>query len=139
METVSYIKMTFIASVGFLLGYATEALGGYDNFLRTLIVMMFVDIMTGWIVALYRKTKKAEGGPIGINGLLKKGCMLLVVTVAVVLDSLLDTHGLTRDAVIIAFMLNELVSILENIGQVGVKMPEALTNALEMLHKNNKK
>ena len=139
MGTLNVIKIFILTAAGFLLSAAVHMLGGYDKFLQTLIACMAIDIITGWTVALLKRSEKTETGLLssaaGFRGLLKKGCMLLIVVISVLLDSLLNTNELTRDAVLIAFIINELTSILENMGLMGIKMPAALTNALEMLNK----
>lgn len=134
------IKIMFITSAGFVLSAIIHSLGGYDEFLRTLLAFMTIDIITGWLAAaFFKNSTKTETGRLAsaasFRGLLKKGCMLLMIVIAVMLDELMKTNGLTRDAVIIAFVLNELLSILENMGLMGIKLPTALTNALELLSK----
>ncbi|MDR1664191.1 MAG: phage holin family protein [Clostridiales bacterium] len=142
MEILRYIKAVFFSVCGILASVSLEALGGYDNFLKTLIICMAIDIVSGWVVAaVFKKSAKTESGRLesgaGLKGLLKKGCMLLVIVIAVLLDDLMQTGGLTRDAVVIAFIVNELVSVIENMGLMGIKLPDALTDSVEALR--NKK
>ena len=61
--------------------------------------------------------------------------MLLIVLVAVRLDLLMGTDYL-RDAVCIAFIANEALSIIENAGLMGVPLPEMLRNAIDILGKS---
>jgi toxin secretion/phage lysis holin len=141
LESLHFIKTGFLSVLGIITSLAVESLGGYDHFLKTLIFFMAIDFVTGWLAAAaFKKSKKTDTGRLssaaGFRGLLKKGCMLLMVVVAVLLDDLMSTNGLTRDAVLIAFILNELLSILENAGQMGIKMPDAIKNSLELLGKN---
>jgi toxin secretion/phage lysis holin len=108
--------------------------------LQTLVLFMAIDLISGIISAVvFKCSTKTETGRLssraGIQGLFKKGSCLLLIIVAVHLDVLLGTNSLTRDAVIIAFCMNELISILENMGSMGIKMPAPLVNALENLHK----
>ena len=132
------IKATCLAFVGAAGGIIVQWMGGFDQLLQALIVFMAVDFITGWLAAaMFKCSKKTESGRLssaaGFRGLVKKGCVLLMIIVAVHLDGLLGINSLTRDAIIIAFILNELLSILENMGMMGVKLPDALTNALELL------
>lgn len=143
MEQLHNVKAWVLTATGVLCSVVLESLGGYDDFLKTLIVFMVIDIFTGWLVAaVFKASKKTESGRLasaaGFRGLLKKGCMMLMILIAVLLDDLMHTQGLTRDAVIIAFVLNELISILENMGLMGVKLPDALTNALDLLSKDHR-
>ena len=57
---------------------------------------------------------------------------MLMVVVANLADVLLELHYI-RDAVIVAFCANECISILENAGLMGIRIPKVLTVALEKL------
>ena len=132
------IKAACLAFIGAAGSIITHWMGGFDPLLQALIAFMAVDFITGWLAAaVFKCSKKTESGRLssaaGFRGLVKKGCVLLMIVVAVHLDGLLGTNSLTRDAIIIAFILNELLSILENMGKMGVKLPDVLTNALELL------
>lgn len=74
---------------------------------------------------------------IGWTGLAKKCIVLLLVAVAVRLDMLLGTSYI-RDGVCIAFMCNEVISILENAGLMGVPLPSVLQDAIDLLQKKEK-
>jgi toxin secretion/phage lysis holin len=118
-------------------------LGGYDRFLRTLLFFMAIDILTGWILAaVFKKSVKTDTGKMssgaGFKGIFKKGGMLLMVMAGVLLDELIGTGELTRDAIIIAFLATEMVSITENLGLMGVKYPAPLEQALEILSSKRK-
>jgi toxin secretion/phage lysis holin len=143
LESLYQIKHWLLAAFGILFSLLMEGLGGYDHFLRTLVVFMGVDILTGLLVAtVFKASHKTETGRLssraGFRGLIKKCGMLMIVMVAVLLDQLMGTGAFTRDAVMIAFILNELISILENAGLMGIKMPKALCNALEVLKEKSK-
>ncbi|MCL2572295.1 MAG: phage holin family protein [Defluviitaleaceae bacterium] len=134
------VKVAVLTIAGTIGGIA-KMIGGFDHMLRALIVFMAIDFITGWLAAaVFKSSKKTETGRLsstaGFRGLIKKGCILLMIVVAVHLDGLLGTNTLTRDAAIVAFSVNELLSILENMGSMGVILPDALTNALELLGKS---
>lgn len=102
---------------------------------------MAADYITGILVAaVFKKSPKTETGALeskaGWKGLIRKGVTLLVVLVACRLDI---EHGTTyiRDAVIIAFIVNEGVSLLENAGLMGVPIPPVILNAIDMLKKKS--
>lgn len=131
-------KVTALSAAGLSASFVLRFFGGFDLLLQTLLLFMAIDLVSGLISAIFFKNSdKTETGRLsslaGVRGLLKKGCCLLLIVVAVYLDALLGTNSLTRDAVIIAFCLNELISILENMGQMGIKMPAPIVNAIEML------
>mgnify|MGYP005786782683 CR=1 FL=1 len=113
------------------------ALGGWDAALQTLLLFMAADYLTGMLVAgVFRQSGKSEDGALdsraGFKGLCKKGAQLVAVLVGARLDLLLGTDW-ARTAVVLFFLGNEGLSILENLGLMGVPLPEALKNALSVL------
>jgi toxin secretion/phage lysis holin len=96
----------------------------------------------GLIVAgVFHKSNKSKTGSLnshaGWLGLCKKCVVLLFVLVAHRLDLLLGTDYI-RTTAIIGFIVNEVISIIENAGLMGVRLPEVITNAIEILkHKEN--
>lgn len=104
-----------------------------------LLVFMCTDYITGLILSgVFKKSKKTESGglssEIGFKGLIKKVCIIICVIVANLLDTALNTNYI-RNVVIISFMTNEVISIIENLGLIGVKIPKAITNAIDILKK----
>lgn len=102
-----------------------------------LLVFMCADYITGLILSgVFKKSKKTESGglssEIGFKGLIKKVCIIICVIVANLLDYVLNTNYI-RNVVIISFMTNEVISIIENLGLIGVKIPKAITNAIDIL------
>ncbi|MCL2217679.1 MAG: phage holin family protein [Defluviitaleaceae bacterium] len=136
----THVRGIFIAASGFAASVLAHVFGGLDMLLRTLLVFMAIDIISGFVVAAVFKCSDKTGtgrlsSQAGLQGLVRKGGCLTLVAIAVHLDALLGTNSLTRDAVIIAFSLNELLSILENMGRMGIKMPAPIINAIEALSK----
>lgn len=131
------MKELICTVTGILGAAAAWAFGGWDGVLICLFVCMTVDYISGSIVALvFHKSRKTESGAYdsgyGLKGLCKKGLMLLFVTVAVQTDRLLGADYV-RDAVCIGFCINEILSIIENLGLAGVPLPEVITKALDQL------
>ena len=115
------------------------ALGGWDVGLQTLVIFMCIDYITGILVAgVFHKFKKSETVTLesraGWKGLIRKGVTLLIVLLAVQLDKVIGSTFI-RDAVIIGFITNELISIVENAGLMGIPIPVVITNAIEVLQK----
>lgn len=133
------ILITF-ASLGSVLA---ETFGGWDSFLKALVMFMTVDYITGMTVALvFHKSQKTKSGgassQVGYKGIVKKISMLLLVALAVRVDEISGTHYI-RNATIFFFLGNEGLSVIENIGLMGVEFPEFLKKALEELRtKSNK-
>ncbi len=138
------MKATLCTALGIMGGAICAALGGWDQSLQALIIFMAVDYISGLVVAgVFHASPKSETGALesraGWKGLVRKGMTLLIVLIGAQLDALL---GLTyiRDAVIIAFIANELISIIENAGLMGIPLPEILKQAIEILqNKSDKK
>lgn len=104
-----------------------------------LLVFMCTDYITGLLLsAVFKKSKKTKSGglssEIGFKGLIKKVCIIISVIVANLLDYVLNTNYI-RNVVIISFMTNEVISIIENLGLIGIKVPKAITNAIDILKK----
>ena len=98
---------------------------------------MAVDYVTGLIVAgVFHASPKSRTGALesraGWKGLIRKGETLLIVLVACRLDAVMAT-SFVRDAVVIGFICNEAISIVENAGLMGLPIPAALTKAVDIL------
>lgn len=139
MKTEVFPKtvLAFMCTLG---GIAIKALGGWDGALQMLVACMAVDYVTGLMVAgVFQKSPKTPGGGLashaGLVGLLRKGAMLLVVFLGTLLDSL-PGGGFIRPAVCCFFIANEGLSVLENLGLMGVQYPDFLRDMLETLKKN---
>lgn len=128
------IVCTIAGAIG---GAVAAAFGGWTFALTALCILMGLDYISGLVVAgVFHRSPKSLGGGLeshaGLKGLIRKIAVLCVVVVAHLLDRLIGTEYL-RDATAIAFSLNEIISILENVGLMGVKMPSVLTKALDVL------
>lgn len=139
MENVTTVKISIIGAVGLVGSIIINALGGWDAALRALILFMAVDYITGLIVAgVFKKSGKSETGALesraGFKGLFRKGMILGIVFIATQLDMLSDTE-IIRDTVIIGYIANEAVSIIENAGLMGVPIPAVIVKAVELLKK----
>ena len=131
------MKDYFCTAVGVIGGAIASLYGGWDAALQTLIIFMAVDYVTGIIVAgVFHASPKSQTGALesraGWKGLIRKGETLLIVLVACQLDVVMAT-SFVRDAVIIGFIANETISIIENAGLMGLPIPAALTKAVDIL------
>ena len=131
------LKDWFCIAVGALGSAIASLYGGWDAALQTLIIFMGVDYITGLIVAgVFHASPKSQTGALesraGWKGLIRKGETLLIVLVACQLDAVMATN-FVRDAVIIGFIYNETLSIIENAGLMGLPIPAALTKAVDIL------
>lgn len=134
---VNSIKLTVCGGVGAVGAILANAFGGWSEDLITLIILMAVDYATGLIVAgVFNKSSKSDSGALSSNagwkGLCRKGVTLLFVLVANRLDITLGVEYI-KTSVVIAFITNEALSIIENAGLMGIGIPEPIARALELL------
>lgn len=139
MENVIAMKSGILTGIGVVGGFIASLFGGWDAALTTLIIFMGIDYVTGLIVAgVFNNSTKSETGALeskaGWKGLCRKGVTLLVVLVACRLDLVIGSNFI-RDAAVIAFIANELISIIENAGLMGVPVPAVITKAIDILKK----
>ena len=137
------MKNIICGIIGIIGGFIANAFGGWSAALTTLLIFMGVDYLSGLILAgVFHASPKSEDGTLesyaGWKGLVRKGMTLLIVLIGARLDLMLGVNYI-RDAMVIAFCVNELLSIIENMGLMGVPMPEILTNAIEMLKSKSEK
>ena len=137
MEKVNTVKTTVLTIVGVVGGFITNLLGGWTSDMQTLLILMGIDIVMGLLIAgFWKKSEKSTTGTINslsmAKGLVRKGVYLLIILVAYRLDLSLNADYI-RTAVIIAFIVNEVISIIENAGIMGVPMPSVITRAIEVL------
>lgn len=116
--------------------------GGWDTGLVTLIICMAADYGSGLLVAgLFHKSSKTETGTLESKtcwqGLCKKCMTLVFVLVAYRIDLVIGTNYI-RDTVIIGFIINELISLVENAGLMGLPLPAAVNDAIDILQKKGK-
>nr|DAE58914.1 MAG TPA: holin [Caudoviricetes sp.] len=109
-------------------------LGGWDMALKTLLIIIALDYLTGVCDAIANKKINSK---IGAKGIIKKVGYLIIVAVSVQLDQIVGDTGAIRNLVIYFFVANEGISILENWGSMGLPLPEKVMEVLEQLKKDN--
>lgn len=127
----------YMTLTGLLGSLVASLFGGWTASLTTLLIFMGVDYATGIICAgVFHKSQKTKTGALesraGWKGLCRKGMILLLVLVGHRLDLAIGANYI-RDAVCIAFIANEAISIIENAGLMGIKLPGVLTKAIDVL------
>lgn len=111
--------------------------GEWNGLFSLLCVCMIIDYVSGLLVALvFQNSPKTKQGGLSSNtaiqGLFRKTYMLILVGVANLLDVTLGV-GFIRTGLIACFASGELLSIIENAGLMGIKIPGVLEKALEIL------
>lgn len=137
MEKILMAKDAISTIGGIFGGMIAVAFGGWSEGLTTLLILMIIDYISGLVVAgLFKASPKSETGGLesraGWKGLMRKVFTLLVVVVAYHIDVTLGT-AYFMNAAIIGFIVNELISLVENMGLMGVPMPKAISKAIDVL------
>jgi len=111
-------------------------LGGWDMATQVLVLFMTMDYLTGITRAFMDKVLSSA---VGINGILKKIAILVVVAVAVGIDNITGAQGVVRLAAIWFYIGMEGISILENAACIGVPIPDKIKDALLQIKDGGKK
>ena len=129
----------FCTAAGLIGSLIASLFGGWDIALQCLILFMAIDYISGLAVAgVFHRSPKTETGTLesraGFKGLCRKAAVLCLVLMAHYLDLVIGAD-FARDAVCIGFIVNEGLSILENVGLMGVAYPDVIKRALDVLSK----
>lgn len=130
-------KDIFNAACGAVGSLFSFLFGPFGGSVITLIIFMAADYITGLMLAgIFKKSPKSQNGALesraGWKGLARKGITLLIVLLAFQLDTITGSSFIA-DGVIIAFIVNEAISITENAAIIGVPMPKVLIRAIDVL------
>lgn len=127
----SFIK--FVIALG---GTAVSYLyGGFDSLLMIFTFMVAIDYITGLLASGVEGKLSSQ---IGFKGIAKKIMIFALIAVAHFVDQLVGNEHLIRDATIFFYMANEILSITENAGRLGIPIPTFLKNAITLLRNKSK-
>lgn len=124
---INFVTGTLLTGIVYLLG-------GWDIALKTLLIVIAIDYISGICKAIYKKKLNSK---VGIKGIVKKFAYLLTVALAVEVDQIMGNTGAVRTLVIYFFVANDGISILENLGGMGIPFPQKLRDVLEQLRNDN--
>jgi len=127
VKTVENLYKSIIAVGG---AAASYLFGGWSALLSVLLTFVVLDYVTGFLAAAKEGKLNSE---VGLWGIAKKVAIFFVVAVAHLVDTALGDAHLFRDAAIFFYLANELLSITENTGRLGVPIPTAIQRAVEVL------
>ncbi|PWV99709.1 toxin secretion/phage lysis holin [Paenibacillus cellulosilyticus] len=126
------MPLAWLCSMAAVVGTTfTYAFGAWPQSLTVLLIAMGVDYLTG--IAASMKEKKGLNSHVGSWGLTRKGLTLLIVLLAHQIDLLLHLEGVTMSGAIYFYLANELISITENYGRIGLPLPDSLRQMIEVL------
>ena len=130
-------KDIVVSAIGVAGSCLANMFGGWTAGIGTLMIMMCLDWVTGLMVAgVFKNSDKTKNGGlnsgIGLRGICKKAMMLILVIVAHRFDLIIGTNYI-RDAVVIALIVNEAISLIENAGLMGIPVPAVLKRTIDVL------
>ena len=108
-------------------GIMAQIFGAWDTVLCALLVIMVLDYITGVIKAVYQKKLSSE---VGYKGILRKIMVLVVVALANVVQRLTGETAPLREMVIMFYIANEGISVLENAAEILPNMPNGIKDIL---------
>ncbi len=121
-----YVKTAFTA-LGAIGGYLY---GGWSDLIGVLIALIIIDYGSGFALGFIKGNLSSSAG---LKGIARKVGIVALVAVAHLLDTCLTHTNMLRDATLMFFIVNEVVSILENSGKLGLPIPPMLKRAIKTL------
>ena len=132
---MSKIFNTFSIVGGIVGGFLCQWLGGWDVILKALVALVVLDYITGVLKAISTKTLSSA---VGFKGLIKKIFIFIVVATGVIVQGVIGDSIPLREIVIIFFICNEAISLLENASQF-IPIPARLKEVLIQLRDKSDK
>lgn len=129
--TLNEVKNITLLVCAWLGGVASYAFGGIDGILITLIAFTIFDYVTGILSAIINGKLSSYKG---YKGIIKKIALYILVAISVLLERFIGIPAI-REIVIMFFIGNEGISILENMVEIGVDVPPAIKTALNEINK----
>ena len=128
MSKIQIIIDSIAGAVGAVLGFMY---GEVTGLFWTLIAFMALDYISGVIVAIIEKRLLSE---VGFRGLAKKFLILVFVAVGHIADTyILGGTPAAMSAVMLFYIANEGISIIENAAALGLPVPKKLTSIMEQI------
>lgn len=136
------MKKQICIGIGTIGSFLIKLVGGWDSLMQTLLIFMIIDYVSGWTVAaVFQNSTKTQNGGLeskaGLKGLIKK-CMILLLVVAMQCVDVALKCDYIRNAAIIGFAANELISIVENAKLMGIPMPKVVYKAIDVMNEKEK-
>ena len=116
---------------GLVGGFACNFLGSWDLLLKSIVILMVLDYVTGLLKSIYNKKLSSE---VGFKGIIKKIIIFIVIATAYIIQCLLGDEIPLREISILFFIANEGISLIENASEF-VPIPEKLKDILIQLRK----
>lgn len=108
----------------------TYLFGGWTALIQILVAFVVIDYVTGVLAA---GVNGKIDSSVGMRGVAKKVFIFVIVACGHLVDGAMGTADIVRDAAIYFYIANELISILENAGEIGLPVPDILKNSIDRL------
>lgn len=123
------VDYTLTKTVSILQALLEYAVGGWTILLQVLVIFVLADWVSGWLAAWMNGELQSR---IIHEGMIRKVMIFMLVWIAHLIDGILGDGHYIRDAVIFFYLATELLSIIENVGRMGLPMPGVLKNAVKI-------
>lgn len=118
------------AVLGSTYSVAAFLLGGCDNLVIAFGIMMATDYVSGVMAAYYNCQVSSY---LAFRGLMKKAAMIMAVVAAHTLDTVAGSGSFMRSAMLMFLIGTEGISFTENLGHMGVPLPQKISTAFAQL------
>jgi toxin secretion/phage lysis holin len=140
---VTLLAISVTSTIGVIGGAIATFFGGWSEALTFLVSLIVIDYLLGILIAnvFHKSPKTCNGGAssaVGLQGICKKAVIMLIVYISYMLDKVSGSTFI-KDATVIALIVNELTSIIENLGIMGVPLPSVITKAIDVLKNRDDK
>ncbi|MFD2614509.1 phage holin family protein [Paenibacillus gansuensis] len=123
-------QASFVAVTGFIGLAVTTLYGGWSAPFELLLWLIGVDYVSGMVASIVDKTKIQSSR--GFIGLLRKGTIMLIILICHKVDVALETDVVQMGAIYF-YIVNELISLIENAGRMKLPVPDQLVNIISVL------
>lgn len=114
-----------------------QLLGGFDNLLLALVAFIFIDYITSILAAIVKR--KWFSDKLGLKSLFRKIAIFILVSVANIIDTLIIMNDFPiRTVVILFYLSNEGLIILENLKRLDMVLPKILEKIIKQLNQDEK-
>ncbi|MEQ7052678.1 phage holin family protein [Paenibacillaceae sp. P-4] len=127
MDRFNLLLKTGAAAVG---GTFSFVFGGWPALVQVLLTMVILDYVTGMLASAVEGKLLSR---VGLIGIARKVFIFFIIALAHQIDIAFDSKEMIRDATTYFYMANEVLSIVENGGRLGVPVPNVIKKAIFVL------
>lgn len=102
--------------------------------LHLLLLLVIFDWLTGWAAAWINGELKSRKG---YHGIARKVAIFSLVVIAHFIDIILGDLRYFQNTVVFFYLANELLSIIENVGRMGLPVPKVFRKAIEIFNQKS--